>query len=30
MDLISSENARKNIDKELSKRNIKLDPNGIS
>ena len=28
MDLISSENTRKNIDKELSKRNIKLDPKG--
>ena len=28
MDLISSENTRKNIDKELSKRNINLDPNG--
>ena len=28
MDLIYSENTRKNIDKELSKRNIKLDPNG--
>ena len=28
MNLISSENTRKNIDKELSKRNIKLDPKG--
>ena len=28
MDLIYSENTRKNIDKELSKRNINLDPNG--
>ena len=28
MDLISSENTRKNIDKELSKRNINLDPKG--
>ena len=28
MDLIYSENKRKNIDKELSKRNISLDPNG--
>jgi len=28
MDLISSENTRKNIDKELSRRNINLDPNG--
>ena len=28
MDLISSENKRKNIDKELSKRNINLDPKG--
>ena len=28
MDLIYSENKRKNIDKELSKRNINLDPNG--
>ena len=28
MDLISSENTRINIDKELSKRNIKLDPKG--
>ena len=28
MDLIASENTRKNIDKELSKRNIKLDPKG--
>ena len=28
MNLIPSENTRKNIDKELSKRNIKLDPNG--
>ena len=28
MDLISSEKKRKNIDKELSKRNINLDPNG--
>ena len=28
MDLISSENTRKNIDKELSKRSINLDPNG--
>ena len=28
MDLIPSENKRKNIDKELSKRNINLDPKG--
>ena len=28
MNLISSENTRKNIDKELSKRNINLDPKG--
>ncbi len=28
MDLISSEKKRKNIDKELSKRNINLDPKG--
>ena len=28
MDLIYSDNTRKNIDKELSKRNINLDPNG--
>ena len=28
MDLIHSENKRKNIDKELSKRNINLDPKG--
>ena len=28
MDSISSENTRKNIDKELSKRSINLDPNG--
>ena len=28
MDSIPSENKRKNIDKELSKRNINLDPNG--
>lgn len=28
MDLIYSENTRKNIDKELSKRNINLDPKG--
>ena len=28
MDIIPSENKRKNIDKELSKRNINLDPKG--